>query len=60
MNSFNQPKDSRDFENETHIARKKKAESKKQHVKNYRDLTKYVDNVDTEEFDVDQYVRYIK
>lgn len=60
MKNFNPAKDSREFENETHIVRKKKAEAKRQTVKNYRDLSQFVDNVDDEEFDVDEYVRYIK
>lgn len=60
MKQFSPSKDSRDFENESHIARKKKAEFSKQTVKNQKDLYQYVDNIDEEEFDVEKYVRYIK
>lgn len=60
MKNFNPARESREFENESHIIRKKKAEAKKQQVKNYRDRTQFVDNIDEEEFDIDAYVRYIK
>lgn len=60
MKNFNPAKDTRDFENESHIVRKKKAEAKKHTIKNYRDKTQFVDNIDDEEFDINDYARYIK
>lgn len=61
MNTFSKKQDSREFENESHIVRKKKAEAKKQTVKNFRDRTQFVEHVDEdEEYDIEEYARYIK
>lgn len=59
MNTHNTPKDSREFLNETHIIRKKKAEAKQVSSKNYKKLAELIDLEDDEE-DISEYVRYIK
>lgn len=59
MNTQHTPKDSREFLNETHIIRKKKAEAKQVSSKNYKKLAELIDLEDDEE-DISEYVRYIK
>ena len=48
----------RDYENESHISRKKKAAAKSQHAKNQKQIIEMIDTED--EDDLGQYARYIK
>lgn len=48
-----------DYENESHLSRKKKAEANAFHAKNQKQIIDLIDIEDDEE-DLDRYIRYIK
>lgn len=59
MNKQLANKDNREFENESHIVRKKKANFTKQTTKNIEQIIELIDPED-DEFDISMYARYIK
>jgi hypothetical protein len=58
MNQQLLPKDAKDYANESHIARKKRAEATQVSTKNRKEILEMID-IDEEE-DLEQYARYIK
>jgi hypothetical protein len=54
-----QSKESRDYANEHHIIRKKKAEASQFHAKNIKHVIEEIE-IDDEEIDIKAYARYIK
>ena len=58
MNQQSLPKDAKEYANESHIARKKRAEATPLTAKNRKEILEMIDN--DEEEDLGQYARYIK
>ena len=58
-NTFSQP-DTNDYKNESHIARKKRADLFNSKPRNVRDIIDMIDNADEDEPDPLEYARYIK
>jgi hypothetical protein len=49
-----------EFENNSHIAKKKKAVSSQFHKKNFKDIVDLIDTEDEDEQNIEQYARFIK
>ncbi len=50
----------KDYQNESHLAKRRKAEAKHQTPRNLKELKEMVDEFDDEEDSLEQYVRYIR
>lgn len=60
MKNTHSQTDSNDYKNESHIARKKRADIFNSRPRNVRDIVEMIDNADEDEPDPMEYARYIK
>lgn len=58
MSQSNESKQQKEFENDSHISRKKKAIANTFHKKNFRDIVNLIDDEDTDV--AERYARYVK